>query len=106
MENRFCAAEGESGDAASVGLASGLPALASSSSDNTCAGKACLQHAVMVRTQLSELLLATYQALRFCHGQPLQEQVVKFQFADRKASLAAVSMRRTYKASTELSSHA
>ena len=36
-ENRFCAAEGDSGDAASVGRANGLPALASSSKDSTCA---------------------------------------------------------------------
>ena len=38
-ENRLCAAEGDSGDADSVGRANGLPALASSSRDNTCANR-------------------------------------------------------------------
>ena len=36
VENKFCAAEGESGEAASVGLARGLPAFASSNNDKTC----------------------------------------------------------------------
>ncbi len=35
-EKRFCAAEGDSGDADSVGRANGLPALASSSKERTC----------------------------------------------------------------------
>lgn len=34
-EKRFCAAEGDSGDADSVGRANGLPALASSSKERT-----------------------------------------------------------------------
>lgn len=38
-ENRFCAAEGDSGDADSVGRANGLPALASSSRDSTCGSR-------------------------------------------------------------------
>ena len=38
VENKFCAAEGDSGDAASVGLAKGLPAFASSKRDKTCRG--------------------------------------------------------------------
>ena len=40
VENKFCAAEGESGEAASVGLAKGLPAFASSKSDKTCKNSA------------------------------------------------------------------
>ncbi len=38
-EKRFCAAEGDSGDADSVGRANGLPALASSSKERTCANE-------------------------------------------------------------------
>lgn len=38
-EKRFCAAEGDRGDADSVGRANGLPALASSSKERTCVNK-------------------------------------------------------------------
>ena len=54
VENRFCAAEGDSGEAASVGLASGLPAFASSSSDSTCKASCLLLEIPSAGTEVWE----------------------------------------------------
>ena len=63
-ENRFCAAEGESGDADSVGRANGLPALASSSRDSTCGSR--VLHAKLSKLCILKKIVLDWLITRLC----------------------------------------